>query len=60
MRHLAATGFLLVTLLSACGQKGPLVLPDKTKHKTIPTAPAATPAPGSGQPATAPAPTPTP
>jgi len=27
-------------LLNACGQKGPLVLPDKAKHKTVPAGPA--------------------
>ena len=35
---------LLLTLLSACGQRGPLTLPDKKKHTA--------PAPAAGTPAT--------
>jgi predicted small lipoprotein YifL len=41
MRNIAALGVLSVLgLLAACGQKGPLVLPDAQKHKPVLTNPA--------------------
>ncbi len=50
---------LAFALLTACGQKGPLVLPDAKKHKPVVTNPVApptatpTPTPGAAAPATA-------
>ncbi len=36
---------LACCLLSACGQKGPLVLPDQKKHKPVATVPQPAPEP---------------
>jgi predicted small lipoprotein YifL len=42
---------LACCLLSACGQKGPLVLPDQKKHKPVAIVPAPAPdAPSSAAP----------
>ena len=68
MRHFLILGLICASgLLAACGQKGPLVLPDAQKHKPItgnpskpltpaPTAPTALAAPASTMPAPPPAP----
>jgi predicted small lipoprotein YifL len=48
VRRLALPGVLLLTAaLAACGQKGPLYLPDKKPAAVTPAAPAATPAPAT-------------
>jgi predicted small lipoprotein YifL len=54
--HLLAA-LLLTAALSACGQKGPLYLPDKKPEAVTPADPAASPAPDTVTPA-APAPPP--
>ncbi len=75
MRHFLIFGLICASgLLAACGQKGPLVLPDAQKHKpttvnpskpltaapAAPTAPTAPAAPASTAPTLPPAPAPGP
>jgi len=75
MRNLLIFGLIFASgLLAACGQKGPLVLPDAQKHKpttvnpskpltaapAAPTAPTAPAAPASTTPTPLPAPAPAP
>jgi len=39
LRHILCAGMLLA-LIAACGQKGPLYLPDKNGKKPVPAVPA--------------------
>jgi predicted small lipoprotein YifL len=58
MKMAQLIGVVCVAALVACGQKGPLVMPDAQKHKrTIPTLPGAPAKPASDNATATPAPT---